>query len=89
MTHAGEDFSPSYMRDGKELAAMAKGVGIPADKNVEIITYSNQGMQAALGYYVLHDLLGYRNVKVFDGSILVAAADESVPMERYSWGFIK
>jgi len=89
MTNAGEEFSPSFMRDINDLAAMASGVGIPADKDVEIITYSNQGMQAALGYYVLHDLLGYRNVKVFDGSILEAAADESVPMERFSWGFIK
>lgn len=89
MTTAGEEFSPSLMRESKDLAAMAKGIGIPADKDVEIITYSNQGMQAALGYYVLHDLLGYKNVKVFDGSILVAAADESVPMERNSWGFVK
>jgi thiosulfate/3-mercaptopyruvate sulfurtransferase len=88
MTNAGEEFSPSLMRDRKELEEMAMGVGIPADKDVEIITYSNRGMQAALGYYVLHDLLGYRNVKLFDGSMLVAAADESVPIESNSWGFI-
>jgi len=89
MTNAGEEFSPSFIRDPDELVEMASGVGLPADKDAEIITYSNRGMQAALGYFVLHDLLGYRSVKVFDGSILAAAADESVPMERNSWGFIK
>lgn len=89
MTNAGEEFSPSFLREGEELEEMAVGVGIPADRDVEIIAYSNRGMQAALAYYVLHDLLGYRNVKLFDGSLLVAAADESVLMERNSWGFVE
>jgi thiosulfate/3-mercaptopyruvate sulfurtransferase len=89
MTNAGMEFSPSFMRAAAELRKMAKGVGIPADKNVEIITYSNRGLQAAMGYYVLHDLLGYRNVKLFDGSVLEAAADKSVPMEMNSWGYKK
>jgi len=89
MTNAGIEFSPSFMRDTSELQQMAKGVGIPADKNAEIITYSNRGLQAAMGYYVLHDLLGYRNVRLFDGSILEAAADKSIPMETNGWGYRK
>ncbi|MEJ2697081.1 MAG: rhodanese-like domain-containing protein [Candidatus Sulfobium sp.] len=89
MTNAGIEFSPSFMRDTTELKQMAKGIGIPADKNVEIITYSTRGIQAAMGYYVLHDLLGYKNVKLFDGSILEAAADKSVPMNTNGWGYKK
>jgi len=89
MTNAGSDFSPSSMRDMAELKEMAEGVGIPTDKNVEIITYSTQGLEAAMGYFVLHDLLGYKNVKLFDGSILESAADKSVPMETNSWGYKK
>ena len=89
MTNAGMEFSPSFMRDSAELEQMAKGVGIPEDKKVEIITYSNKGIQAAMGYFVLHDLLGYKNVKLFDGSILQAAADRSMPMETDSWGYKK
>lgn len=89
MTKAGEGFSPSFLRDKKELEEMARGVGIPANKNVEIITYSNYGMDAALGYYVLHNLLGYRNVKVFDGSMLVASENRATPIEKDSWGWIK
>jgi thiosulfate/3-mercaptopyruvate sulfurtransferase len=89
MTNAGIDFSPSFMRDMAELKAMAEGAGIPADRNTEIITYSNQGLQAAMGYFVLHDLLGYKNVRLFDGSALESAADRSVPMEANSWGYRK
>jgi thiosulfate/3-mercaptopyruvate sulfurtransferase len=89
MTNAGINFSPSLFRDMKDLEEMAKGIGLPADKNMEIITYSNVGKQAAMGYYVLHDLLGYKNVKLFDGSILVASEDPAVPMEKDSWGWIK
>ncbi len=89
MTNAGINFSPSFLRDLSELKQMAGGVGIPADKCAGIITYSNTGLQAALGYFVLHDLLGYKNVKLFDGSILEAAADKSVPMEKDRWGYMK
>jgi thiosulfate/3-mercaptopyruvate sulfurtransferase len=87
MTNAGIEFSPSLLRNKEELKQMARGIGIPADKNIEIITYSNRGLQAAMGYFVLHDLLGYENVKLFDGSLLESAVDKSVPMETDSWGY--
>jgi len=89
MTNAGINFSPSFLRDTGELEQMAMGVGIPADKGTEIITYSNHGLQAAMGYFVLHDLLGYTNVKVFDGSVLEAAADPDVTMQTNAWGYAK
>lgn len=89
MTIAGVDFAPSYFRDVKELQQMAKGIHLPADKNIEIITYSNHGLAAAMGYYVLHDMLGYKNVKVFDGSILEASAKEDVAMVVNRWGWVK
>jgi len=89
VTNAGVDLSPSFIKNKADLQQMAQGVGIPADKNAEIITYSNTGLQAAMGYYVLHDLLGYKNVRLFDGSILESAADKDVPMVKDAWGFIK
>ncbi|OIP51498.1 MAG: hypothetical protein COZ12_00765 [Deltaproteobacteria bacterium CG_4_10_14_3_um_filter_60_8] len=88
MSDAGVSLSPAFMKNTETLTQMAAGVGIPADKNVEIITYSNHGLQASLGYFVLHDLLGYTNVKIFDGSILEAADDKDVSMERYAWGYM-
>ncbi len=88
MSNAGIKLSPAFMKDDKILAAMAAGVGIPADKNAEIITYSNHGLQAALGYFVLHNLLGYKNVKIYDGSILEAAQNNNMPMEKFAWGYM-
>jgi len=89
MTIAGVDFAPSYFRETKELQQMAKGIHLPSDKSVEIITYSNHGLAAATGYYVLHDILGYKNVKVFDGSILEASYVEGLPMVVNRWGWEK
>ncbi len=89
MTIAGVDFAPSYFRDKEDLQKMAKGIHLPADKNIEVITYSNHGLAAAMGYFVLHDLLGYKNVKIFDGSILEAAAADDVPMVVNRWGWEK
>jgi len=89
MSNAGIKMSPAFMKNTKDLAQMAAGVGIPADKNAEIITYSNHGLQAAMGYFVLHDLLGYKNVKIFDGSILEAAPNKKLPLEQFAWGYMK
>jgi len=89
MTNAGVELSPSFFKDTATLAKMAAGVGIPDDKTSEIIVYSNHGLSAALDYFTLHDLLGYSNVKIFDGSVLQAAAAADVPMEMDSWGYKK
>lgn len=89
MTVAGVGFAPSYFRDVKELQQMAKGIHLPSDKNVEIITYSNHGLAAAMGYFVFHDMLGYKNVKVFDGSILEASENEDVAMVVNRWAWVK
>ncbi len=87
VTTGGQEFSPAIMRPVKELQQMALGVGLPKDRSVRIITYSDHGTQAALGYFVLHNILGYKNVSVYDGSIIEAAANPKVRMERYSWSY--
>lgn len=87
MTDAGVDFSPSLLKETADLAAMAAGIGIPADKNVEIVTYSNHGKSAALGYFVLHDILGYTNVRIYDGSLLEYAPLRDLKMETNGWGY--
>jgi len=88
MTNAGVDFAPSYLKDMDELKQMAAGVGIPADKNVEIITYSNSGKSAAMGYFVLHDILGYTNVKIYDGSLYEYAPKKELAMQTNGWGYM-
>ncbi len=87
LTIGGQNFSPAFLRKADELSQLALGVGIPTNKNVEIVVYSNHGLQAALVYFVLNDVLGYKNVRLFDGSILEAAKAKDVPMNMYSWGW--
>ena len=87
LTIGGQNFSPSFLRKKEELEDIAVGIGLPKDRSAEIVVYSNHGLQAALGYFVLHDLLGYRNVRLFDGSILEASRDDSVPMVANSFGY--
>jgi len=88
MTHAGINRAPAYVLSENDLAAMAKGVGLPSNKSRNIIVYCNSSQFAGLGFFVLQEVLGYKNVSVFDGSMLEYAADEKLPMANYSWGFV-
>jgi thiosulfate/3-mercaptopyruvate sulfurtransferase len=85
MTNAGANRAPATLRSKEELMTMARGVGIPADRKTKIITYCNSGQQAGMAYFVLHDLLGYKNVKVYDGSILEYSQAEDMPLVKYTW----
>ncbi|MDH3394403.1 MAG: rhodanese-like domain-containing protein [Desulfobulbaceae bacterium] len=90
MTHGGINRAPAYVLDKKDLKTMAKGVGLPTSwsKKENIIVYCNSSQFAGLGYFVLHDILGYKNVSVYDGSMLEFASDEDLPMTSFSWGFV-
>ena len=87
LTIGGHNFSPSFLRTQRELMAIARGISLPRNKSRTIVVYSNHGTRAALGYYVFHDILGYKDVRLYDGSMLEAASDDSVPIARYSWGY--
>jgi thiosulfate/3-mercaptopyruvate sulfurtransferase len=54
-------------KDKKLLKAMASGV-IGGDMNKEIIVYCGVGGYASSWWFVLTQVLGYRNAKIFDGS---------------------
>ena len=88
MTNAGINRAPATIRSLKELNAMAEGVGLPQDRNVGIIVYCNSAQQAGMGYFVLRDIMGYKNVKTYDGSMLEYAQDRKLPLARFSWGFV-
>ncbi|MDH3393307.1 MAG: rhodanese-like domain-containing protein [Desulfobulbaceae bacterium] len=90
MTHAGINRAPAYVLDKGDLKTMAKGVGLPWSwsKSENIIVYCNSSQFAGLGYFVLHDVLGYKNVKVYDASMLEYAADDNLPMTTFAWGFV-
>jgi thiosulfate/3-mercaptopyruvate sulfurtransferase len=88
MTNAGTNRAPATIKSVKELEIMAQGVGLPKDRNRKIIVYCNSAQQAGMGYFVLHDILGYRNVKTYDGSMLEYAQMKKLPLVRFAWGFV-
>lgn len=86
LNNAGINRAPASILPLKKLEAMAAGMGIPQDKNTELVVYCNSGQYAALDYFVLHDLLGYRNARLYDGSMLQYAVQYKLPLVKYSWG---
>jgi thiosulfate/3-mercaptopyruvate sulfurtransferase len=88
MTNAGINRAPATIKNRKELEAMAEGVGLPRDRDKKIIVYCNSAQQAGMGYFVLHDVMGYRNVSAYDGSMLEYAQQKDLPLVRFSWGFV-
>ena len=63
-----------------EIEAIAKPV-VGADLNKEIITYCDTGKVCTTWWLALSDLLGYKNVKVYDGSSMEWMADPAAPKE--------
>ena len=62
---------------------MAEGV-IGADKDLEIICYCGAGGYASAWWFLLTQALGYRNVKIYDGS-MEAWVEGKNPVVRYTW----
>lgn len=74
-----------YEKDGtyktKEvLAGMAGGAAGP-DLSREIILYCDTGKFCTAWWFMLHELLGYKNARVYDGSMMEYTKDPSAPVE--------
>lgn len=66
-------------RTMEELAALYADAGItPAD---EVILYCDTGVLASHAWFVMHELLGHTNVKMYDGSMREYANRFDTPME--------
>ena len=86
LDHAGVNRAPATIKPEKQLAEIVNGVGIPADTDREIIIYCNTGQYAGMNYFVLHDILGYKNVSVYDGSMIEYGLDDKLPLVNFTWG---
>jgi thiosulfate/3-mercaptopyruvate sulfurtransferase len=75
------------LKTKRELAAIA--AEIPRDKPA--VSYCNTGHWAATDWFVLHEVLGYGNVRLYDGSMAEWAADPKRPVEsaRTKWDDLK
>ena len=80
------DGKANRLKPQAELAAIASR--IPAGP---VVTYCNTGHWSATDWFVLHELLGRKDVKIYDGSMLEWAMDARRPVEseRTKWDDLK
>ncbi|GIU91609.1 MAG: hypothetical protein KatS3mg011_0515 [Acidimicrobiia bacterium] len=64
----------------EELQAIYQEKGITPDK--EVIAYCRIGERAAHTWFVLHEILGYPNVRNYDGSWTEYGSLVDVPVEK-------
>jgi len=72
--------SEGLYKDKAELAVLA-GKAVGSDPDKEIILYCDTGKTCTSWAFVLTDLLGYKNVKIYDGSFMEWVTDPNAPME--------
>jgi thiosulfate/3-mercaptopyruvate sulfurtransferase len=67
-------------KSADELKALYEGVGVTPDK--EVIAYCRIGERSSHTWFALHELLGYGNVKNYDGSWTEYGSLVGVPVEK-------
>ncbi|MFP3976036.1 MAG: sulfurtransferase [Dehalococcoidia bacterium] len=71
-------------KDVQELRQMAAGV-IGEDTSKEIIVYCGVGGYASAWWFVLNQVLGYTNVKIYNGAAQEWTRDPKAPVNVYRW----
>ena len=52
-----------------------------ANRETKIVTYCNTGHWSSIDWFVLHELLGYANTRLYDGSMAAWTRDAHRPVE--------
>jgi thiosulfate/3-mercaptopyruvate sulfurtransferase len=73
----------TYLKE-EDLRAMAAGV-LGADKSKEVIVYCGVGGFASTWWFLLTQMLGYQNVRLYDGSMEEWIQDPEAPVSTYRW----
>lgn len=72
-------FDAGRLKATKELAAIVSPI-LP-DLDRETVTYCNTGHWGSIDWFVLHELLGYSNVELYEESTAGWTRDASLPVE--------
>ena len=72
------------LRSTDEIRAMANGV-VGTDPGREIIVYCDTGRLASAWWFILSEMLGYKNVSMYDGSSQEFSRDARFPMDKFTW----
>ncbi len=73
------DPATKRLRPRADLTAIASSV--VDDPAAEIVSYCNTGHWAATNWFVLHELLGYEHVTLYDASMVGWSANPALPVE--------
>ncbi len=68
-----------------QLQALARLAGLPQNHKAPVVTYCNTGHWASIGWFVVTQELGYKNVRLYDGSMTQWAYHRRDPV---SVGFV-
>ena len=71
-------------KDETDLHAMAKGV-IGKNTSKEVLVYCGVGGYASTWWFLLTQVFGYKNVKLYDGGMEEWMQDPNAPVGIYSW----
>jgi thiosulfate/3-mercaptopyruvate sulfurtransferase len=78
-------FTPDgTFKNKDDLQAIAGGV-VGKDVNQELIVYCDTGRVCSGWWFVLREVLDYKNVKSYDGSMQEWGKDPNAPVTMYSW----
>jgi thiosulfate/3-mercaptopyruvate sulfurtransferase len=72
------------LRSRSDLESMASGV-IGTNKSKEYIIYCGVGPYAMVWSYIMTEMLGYKDVKVYDGSMQEWVMDPIGPISIFTW----
>jgi thiosulfate/3-mercaptopyruvate sulfurtransferase len=67
-------------RDAAQLKTLFEAAGAPTQGSV--INFCNTGHWASVGWFVVHELLGNKQARLYDGSMAEWAKDDANPVER-------
>jgi thiosulfate/3-mercaptopyruvate sulfurtransferase len=54
---------------------------VGVDLSKEIVVYCNTGRESSNWWFLLHEVLGYKDVRNYDGSVQEWSKDSNAPIE--------
>lgn len=69
----------------KKVLRQMLETGMGLRPNAPLIVYCTGGLQASMNYFVLHRILGFKDVKLYDASMKAWANREDTPMTVFKW----